>query len=252
MGVDPQIKAFLANQSTVSYDTLTPEEARSTAVKLLKATKVFDVKTVLDTQTTGPRQVSVRWYVPEYKSNDALPVIVYFHGGGWVTGDLDVFDALCRALAHHSRVHVVSVGYSLAPEHNFPEGLEDAYAATLWASEHAADFGADPSRIAVAGDSAGGNFSAAVSILARDRFGPKLSLQILLYPVTDYESDQTGHSESFKQNKEGYYLTAGKMEWLRSSMTEGGTHANSGNQEQTQDHLLKLLTLCTSKDNSLY
>ncbi|DBA95607.1 TPA: hypothetical protein ACH3X3_013455 [Trebouxia sp. C0006] len=213
MGVDPQIKAFLANQSTVSYDTLTPEEARSTAVKLLKATKVFDVKTVLDTQTTGPRQVSVRWYVPEYKSNDALPVIVYFHGGGWVTGDLDVFDALCRALAHHSRVHVVSVGYSLAPEHNFPEGLEDAYAATLWASEHAADFGADPSRIAVAGDSAGGNFSAAVSILARDRFGPKLSLQILLYPVTDYESDQTGHSESFKQNKEGYYLTAGKMEW---------------------------------------
>lgn len=235
MRVDPQVKDFLAeqNKASISYDTLTPEEARSSAIKLLKATKVYDVKKVEDTNTTGSRIVPVRWYTPETKSSEALPVIVYFHGGGWVTGDIDVFDALCRALVHHSGAHVVSVGYSLAPEHKFPEGLQDAYAAICWASDHSADFGADPSRIAVAGDSAGGNLAAAVTILARDRVGPKISLQLLLYPVVVYESDDTGHSESYKQNSEGYYLTAGKMDWYWKQYLPSS--------EQGQDSLVSVL-----------
>ena len=128
-------------------------------------------------------------------------------------GDLDVFDPLCRALAHHSGIHVVSVGYKLAPKHKFPEGLKDAYSATVWVAQHAAEFGADPSRLAVGGDSAGGNFAAVVSVLARDQAGPKISLQVLLYPVVLMEDDNSGHSKSMQDFAAGYYLTIERMDW---------------------------------------
>ena len=128
-------------------------------------------------------------------------------------GDLDVFDPLCRALAHHSGLHIVSVGYKLSPEHKFPEGLEDAYSATVWVSQHAADFGADPDRIAVGGDSAGGNFAAVVSVLARDRGGPKITRQVLLYPVVLADPADTGNGTSFKDYATGYYLTTARMAW---------------------------------------
>ena len=124
--------------------------------------------------------------------------------GPFGAGDFDIFDPLCRALAHHSGIHVVSVGYKLAPEHKFPEGLEDAYSATMWVAQHAAEFGADPSRLAVGGDSAGGNFAAVVSVLAWDRAGPKISLQVLLYPVVLMEDDKTGHSKSLQDFATGY------------------------------------------------
>lgn len=128
-------------------------------------------------------------------------------------GSVPVFDGVCRALAAKSGIVVVSVEYKLSPEYKFPEGLEDAYAATCWVAKHAARFGGNAQQLAVGGDSAGGNFAAAVSILARDRSGPSIKLQLLLYPVVQYEDEQTGYSESAKQNSHGYYLDVDKLAW---------------------------------------
>lgn len=128
-------------------------------------------------------------------------------------GSIDKFDGLCRALTAKSGSVVVSVEYKLSPEHKFPEGLEDAYAATNWVAKNAASFGADSQQLAVGGDSAGGNFAAAVSILARDRSGPSITLQVLLYPVLQYEDEQTGYSESAKRYSHGYFLDLDKMAW---------------------------------------
>jgi acetyl esterase len=131
----------------------------------------------------GP-PVPVRVYWPQ-TGGDRLPLVVYFHGGGWVIGGLDSHDPLCRALANEVGAVVISVDYRLAPEHRFPAAAEDAYAATTWAYAHAAELGAAPSRLAVAGDSAGGNLAAVVPLMARDRGGPPLRLQLLVYPVID-------------------------------------------------------------------
>src|SRR5882672_5576821 len=114
-----------------------------------------------------------------------MPVLVYFHGGGWVVGSIDTHDGVAASLARDLVGMVVSVDYRLAPEHPFPAGLEDCYAATRWVAEEAKSLGVDPARIAVGGDSAGGTLAAGVTFLARDRGGPKLAFQLLNYPVTD-------------------------------------------------------------------
>lgn len=140
----------------------------------------------------------------------AGPLVVYFHGGGWCVGDLDTHDGPCRFLATHSGAAVLSVDYRLAPEHPFPAAVEDAFAAFLWAAEHAVELGADPARIAVAGDSAGGNLAAAVCLLARDAGGPQPAMQALVYPVTDVSRGQRSR-ELFAG---GYLLTRADMEWF--------------------------------------
>ena len=156
----------------------------------------------------GEPPISVRVYWPR-AGGDRLPLVVFFHGGGWVIGGLDSHDPLCRTLANEVGAVVVSVDYRLAPEHRFPAAAEDAYAATVWAHAHAAELGAVPSRLAVAGDSAGGNLAAVVSLMARDRGGPPLRLQVLIYPVTDCARD----TPSYHDNAEGYFLTAAHMRW---------------------------------------
>ena len=118
------------------------------------------------------------------REHDDLPVVVFYHGGGWCIGDLDTHDHVARAHAVGAEAIVVSVDYRLAPEHPYPQGVEDAWAALRWVGEHAAELGGDPARIAVAGDSAGGNLSAVVALLARDNGGPPLVFQLLWYPVT--------------------------------------------------------------------
>jgi acetyl esterase len=128
--------------------------------------------------------IPVRIYWPPIAQHENLPVVVFYHGGGWSIGDLDTHDPVARAHAVGAEAIVVSVDYRLAPEHPFPQGIDDSWAALRWVSEHAAELGGDPARIAVAGDSAGGNISAVMTQLARDNGGPPLVFQLLWYPST--------------------------------------------------------------------
>jgi acetyl esterase len=166
------------------------------------------VAAVADRAVPGPGgELPVRVYTPE--GEPPFPIVVFFHGGGWVVGTLDSYDPLCRALAAAVPAVVVSVGYRLAPEHRWPAAVEDAYAATLWASRHAAELGGAQHRLAVAGDSAGGNLAAVVALGARDRGGPAIAFQLLVYPALDAAGD-TG---SWREYAEGFYLTAAGMRW---------------------------------------
>jgi acetyl esterase len=142
---------------------------------------------------TGP--VPVRVYRPAVDGRapaEPLPVLAFFHGGGWVVCDLESHDGMCRALCNASGCIVVAVDYRLAPEHRFPAGAEDAYAVTAWLGEHSAEIGGD-GRVAVCGDSAGGNLAAVVALMARDRGTPRLELQVLVYPVIDHRFDTPSH-----------------------------------------------------------
>lgn len=156
------------------------------------------------------RSVNARLYVPKGAA-ETPPLILFFHGGGWVLGSLDTHDATCRELAEDSGAAVLSIEYRLAPEARYPAAAEDCYDATCWAREHAADLGVDGTRLAVAGDSAGGNLAAAVSLMARDRGGPALRHQLLIYPVTD--ADFT--TPSYTANGSGaYFLSTSAMRWF--------------------------------------
>ncbi len=135
---------------------------------------------------------------------------MYFHGGGWVIGTLETVDGPCRTLANAADVVVVSVDYRLAPEHRHPAAFEDCYAVTEWVAAHAGEIGADPARLAVGGDSAGGQLAAAVSLTARDRGGPAIAFQLLIYPVTDFAFDTQSHAD----NAEGYLLQRATMQWF--------------------------------------
>jgi acetyl esterase len=158
----------------------------------------------------GPHgDIPVRIYTPS-AIDVPSPCLVYFHGGGWVIGTLDGYDAICTIVANRAGCKVVSVDYRLSPEHKFPVPFDDCYAAVQWIHGHAAEIGVDPHRVAVGGDSAGGNLSAAVTIKARDEGGPPLRHQLLVYPVTDYAFD-TG---SYRDNADGYLLTADMMRWF--------------------------------------
>jgi acetyl esterase len=154
------------------------------------------------------RDISARAYVP--RDEGLFPTVAFFHGGGFVLGSLEGYDNFCRLLAKRSGCLVVSVDYRLAPEHPWPAALEDAYAAARWLSNNAEQFSGDGSRLAVAGDSAGGNLSATVSILARERGMPEIDRQILLYPAVTYMEPM----ESRAENGTGYFLTAEDLVWF--------------------------------------
>jgi acetyl esterase len=166
------------------------------------------VAAAADRTVPGPGgDLPVRVYTPE--GSPPFPIVVFFHGGGWVVGTLDSYDPLCRALAAAVPAVVVSVGYRLAPEHRWPAAVEDAYAATMWASRHAAELGGAQHRLAVAGDSAGGNLAAVVALGARDRGGPAIAFQLLVYPALD----AAGGTGSWREYADGFYLTAAGMRW---------------------------------------
>jgi acetyl esterase len=153
-----------------------------------------------------------------------MAVLMYFHGGGWVLGDLQSHDNVCRALANGAGCLVVSVDYRLAPEHKFPAAPEDCYAATKWVADNSESIGADRSRIAVGGDSAGGNLAAAVSMMARDRGGPPVRFQLLIYPVTDCSLDTPSQKEFAA---DGYVLSRGDMEWFWNHYLESQNERNN-------------------------
>jgi acetyl esterase len=169
---------------------------------------VTPVASVRDRVVPGPAgKLPVRVYTPE--GAPPFPIVVWFHGGGWVVGTLDSYDPLCRAVAAAVPAVVVSVDYRLAPEHRWPAAVEDAYAATVWASRNAAELGGAQHRLAVAGDSAGGNLAAVVALGARDRGGPSIAFQLLVCPALDVAGD-TG---SWREFADGLDLTAAGMRW---------------------------------------
>ncbi len=211
MPLHPQAQAVvdaLAALNAPPLSTLSVPEARARNVARREAIPPGpDLHRVEDREIDGPGgAISVRVFWPTGKSG--LPVLVWFHGGGWVVGSVDGSDHTARYLAQAAGCIVVSVDYRLAPEHPAPAAYDDCYAATVWAAEQAAALGGDASRLAVGGDSAGGNLAAAVSQMARDRDGPRLTHQLLVYPVIDH--DETA---SYEQNAEGYLLTRDSMRW---------------------------------------
>jgi acetyl esterase len=157
-------------------------------------------------------ELKARFYVAHGAPPERGPLLLYYHGGGWVIGDLDTHDGVCRFLAEHSGCRVLSIEYRLAPEHPFPAAVEDATAAFAWSAEQAAELGVEQARIAVGGDSAGGNLSAGVCLQAREAGGPRPAMQLLLYPATDVVG---GHA-SRDTFAEGFLLTRSDMEWFES------------------------------------
>ena len=165
--------------------------------------RIMNISTVNLTVPSGEYQLPLRIYLPQ--GEGPFPVMVFYHGGGWAMNSLDVYDFLPRYLADYGGVLVVAPEYRLAPEHRFPKGLEDAYAALVWAAEHAAEYGGDTGRISVCGDSAGGNLSAAVCLMARDRKGPRIHRQILQYPCVAFHLGYRSQSE-LRYGEGGYFL----------------------------------------------
>jgi acetyl esterase len=212
--LDPQARAFLdqmAASGQPQLHELPPPVAREAASGLTAQLggPPEEVAEVRDLAIPGPAgTIPARLYVPS--GTKPLPVVVYYHGGGFVIGDVAGWDPVMRSLANASGCAVVSVDYRLAPEHPFPAAIDDAYAALAWVGANAASLGADASRIAVGGDSAGGNLAAVVSILARDRGGPKIGLQLLVYPVTDRDFTRA----SYQKYGENHFLSRDMMAWF--------------------------------------
>jgi acetyl esterase len=181
------------------------------------------VAQVEDRDLPGPAgNIPVRIYTPA--GSGPFPVLVFFHGGGWVVCDIDTHDPVCRSLARAAECIVVSVDYRLAPEHKFPAAADDCYAATQWVMNNATLINGDPDRVAVGGDSAGGNLAAVVALMARDRGGPALVFQLLVYPVTDYYTPGT---PSYQQNADGYFLSRDDMAWFWNHYLNGEADADN-------------------------
>jgi acetyl esterase len=215
MPVNPQVRALLdefEKQGLPPFEQMSPTQARLVAMGFRDLQgEPEDVAEVRDILVPGPAgALPVRLYHPS--PGKSLPLVVYFHGGGWVIGDIEIVDKPCRALANASQCVVASVNYRVSPETKFPGPVEDCYSVTRWLAEHAQTVGANGRFVAVSGDSAGGNLAAAVALMARDRGAPTLSYQLLLYPVTTTAEGNT--FASYRENADGYLLTKAGMVWF--------------------------------------
>lgn len=217
MALDPESQRLIdlmAAANRPAWNTLSPQAARDLYLSLRPASqgpRPAEAK-VVDRTIPGPAgDLAVRIYRPAAAPADAkLPCLVYAHGGGWVFGNLDSHDVLCAQFALEAGIAVLAIDYRLAPEARFPGAFDDVVAGLKWVAANGASIGVDPTRLAIGGDSAGGNLAAAVSIWARDNGGPKLRLQLLAYPVTD----AVGRAESYRRYEDGYGLNAATMEWF--------------------------------------
>ena len=210
MVLDPQVKTLLEQAAALgapAVNTVSPTEARA----LMEARGTDPAPGVYKVQNfsiDGPGgEIPLRVYTPTGTS--PLPILVWYHGGGWVLGNLNTTDVACRHLCNKAQCIVVSVDYRLAPEAKFPAAAEDCFTATKWTSNNASSLGGDQARLAVGGMSAGGNLAAAVSLMARDRGGPTIAHQLLVVPVTERKFD----TQSYIDNAEGYALTRDAMIW---------------------------------------
>lgn len=216
MSLDPQAKALLdqlaADPDAPRLIDLPPEGGREMyrAMAGMLDLQGVPIGKTEDRAIPGPAgDIPVRIYTP-VAGGGTGPALVYFHGGGWVIGDLETHDALCRTLANEAGCKVIAVDYRLAPEHPFPAAIDDAYAAVKWVEANSSEIGIDPNGIAVAGDSAGGNLAAAVCLKAKAEKGPEIAFQLLIYPVTDAPRN----TQSYKDFGEGHFLEAEGMDWF--------------------------------------
>ena len=213
MSLDPQIAEMIdaLDGGFPPVETMTGAEVRAIIrSRMVVATDPEQVDSVEDRSVDGQGgPVSVRIYRPHGAAGQRLPVLIYAHGGGFVFCGLDSHDGLCRNLANRLRAIVISVDYRLAPEHPWPAGAEDMYTVTKWASDHIISLEGDTSRIMVGGDSAGGNLAAVAALMARDRGGPNLSAQLLLYPMITPDFD----TESYRLFGSGFYNPEPALRW---------------------------------------
>jgi acetyl esterase len=214
MPLDPQVQTLMDQMAALNappIHTLTPELVRM-GIKMQLADETDEpesVAQVVNRTIPGPAgEIPVRIYTPA--GSGPFPALVFFHGGGWVICDLDTHDNLCRDLCNAVGCVVVSVDYRLAPEHKFPAAPEDCYAATQWVAENAVEINTIAGKIAIGGDSAGGNLTAVVAQMARDQGGPSFTLQLLIYPATDFTYD----GPSIHENGQDYFLTVDDMNWF--------------------------------------
>jgi acetyl esterase len=212
--LDPSVQLALRLEKFVGgWKPMPPSEARELRrhdARVFRG-RLIEVGAVKNVAIPGPAgDIGGRLYVPE-AAEPSGPLVVYFHGGGHVIGDLDTHDQPCRFLAREVPAHVLAVDYRLGPEHPFPAAVEDALAAFAYAGSEAAELGADPARIALVGDSAGGNLAAAVAQVTAAGGGPAPALQALVYPVTDYSRKRA----SYDTFAEGFFLTRAEMDWFR-------------------------------------
>lgn len=213
MTVQPQVKKLLEyfeSRDVPPTDEMTVDEARKSyeamCSQLNKKEEVYQVE---DIAIKGYKSnIGLRVYTPE--GEGPHPALVYYHGGGWVIGNLNTHDAFCRSVTNQAHCVVIAVDYSLSPEAKFPVAVEDSYLAAKWVNEHALELNIDPERIAVGGDSAGGNLATVVSYLARERKSPSIMYQLLIYPSVGGEI-----TDSMIKYSEGYHLTKGTMKWFR-------------------------------------
>ena len=222
----PQARALLdliAERGLPAMHELAPVDARSfyrdrRAFTQPDAPAVAECR---DLSADGPHgAIALRLYRPLAAADGSLPVLVYFHGGGWTIGDLDTHDVLCRQLANGSGCAVVSVDYRMGPEHRFPAAVDDCLAATAWIASPASSLGLDPRRLAVGGDSAGGNLAAVVALLARDRAGPAIAWQLLIYPATDMRRGHPSHTT----NGRGYLLETATIDYYHDHYIDDPAH----------------------------
>lgn len=223
MALDPQAAALLEVLNEAGAPPIEETSvpfARQMAMGFVDMQGVQEpVYGVQDVLVPGPDgELPTRVYKPV--EAEGLPLLVYFHGGGWVIGNVELVDRPCRALANTAGAVVASVEYRLAPETKFPGAVEDAFAALKWLAAHAGDFGANPELVVVAGDSAGGNLAAVTALMARDQGGPSVAMQVLIYPVTG--APNGSEFASYRENGEGYLLTRAGMEWFWAHYVRSG------------------------------
>jgi acetyl esterase len=213
----PQARAFLddlaASGTQMPWDAGSAQEARDALLEVMatadRPAPVAQVEDRIVPTNTGAHRVRI--FTPE--GQGPFPVVLWFHGGGWVVGSIEESDAVCRSMCRRTGAMVICPNYRLAPEHVFPAAAEDCYAVTEWVAQEAVSLGARKGALAVAGDSAGGNLAAVVALMARDRGGPDLVAQLLVYPVLGLPSDGRA---SYTEFGEGFFLTRMGMEWFTS------------------------------------
>jgi acetyl esterase len=212
MPLDPQVSQWLAEAAAAGIppmNQLPVEEARANLLAgsqlLQPLSEIESVRDLIAQSPAGP--IPLRHFAP---SAESAGVMVYFHGGGWVVGSRETHDVYCRDLAAQTGLQVVSVDYRLAPEFLFPAAAEDCYFATRWVAEHLDQVNGLPGELVVAGDSAGGNLAAVTSLLARDQGGPKITGQVLVYPITDHDFTR----DSYRANANGFHLSRDLMIWF--------------------------------------
>lgn len=218
----PFYQAFIEEaEAGPAFHEMSVEDARAMGEGVFAAEESTPVGQVQDRTIEGPGgDLPIRIYTPE--GEGPFPVAVYFHGGGFMSNSVDTHDEFCRVLTNEIDAIFVSVGYRLAPEHKYPGAVEDSYAATEWAAEHAEEIGGDSSRLLVVGDSAGGNLAAAVAQMARDRDGPNIEHQVLLYPQLSQDDQEFA---SYEENGEGYFISIEDIEYFKDLYFEGDTDA---------------------------